>query len=96
MIDRITIGAASLTASLVAAVGVARWWVSPITTPGRHRAGDPLFRPCNVADNRPAYCLVQQRTTDHAVLAGGLLICWECRNHTIAPQPVPASGEESQ
>lgn len=95
MIPEITIGAASLMAGAVAAVGVARWWVSPIKTPGRHSAEGLMLRPFDVADNRPAYCLVQQRHTDHAVLTGGLLICWECRNQSNAPQHALATPEES-
>lgn len=37
MIDRITIGAASLMAALVTATGYARWYVRPEHAPGRHR-----------------------------------------------------------
>lgn len=95
MIPEITIGAASVTGALVVAVGFARWWVSPIKPPGRHSAEGLMFRPCDVADNRRAYCLVQQRHTDHAVLPGNLLICWECRNRSIVPPAASAiQGEQ--
>ncbi|MBC2903197.1 hypothetical protein [Streptomyces cupreus] len=38
MIDRITVGAASLMGALVTAAGVARWYVRPEHAPGRHRS----------------------------------------------------------
>lgn len=37
MIDRITVGAASVMGALVTATGVARWYVRPEHAPGRHR-----------------------------------------------------------
>ncbi|MFF7142323.1 hypothetical protein ACFZB5_13880 [Streptomyces nodosus] len=100
MIDRITVGAASLMGALAAGTGLARWWATadrPAPS-GRHRAPrhaapaapQQLLRPIEALDTFEAWCPAEQRTTLHARLRLGGAVCMDCRNPSPA---VPGINE---
>jgi hypothetical protein len=57
---------------------------------GRHRprpTPQPLLRPIEALDQRPAYCASEKRTTLHVHLRSGGIQCLDCRNPAPATAP---------
>jgi hypothetical protein len=84
VIERITVGATSLMAALVAATGLVRWAVAPVREPGRHR-GTPQFVPLDDLLGPPSPYTSYDTLTD--VLAPGPIrqgfgLCARCAGTT--------------
>ncbi|MEV5957246.1 hypothetical protein AB0M11_26355 [Streptomyces sp. NPDC051987] len=73
----LAVGACCLMASLSGAALIARAWPKPS---GAHRAPHPMLRPVEALDQFEAHCPHEGRTTLHARLRLGGVVCMDCRN----------------
>ncbi|MFI6279623.1 hypothetical protein [Streptomyces sp. NPDC050988] len=70
--------------ALIGAVGVARWYVRPEESSGRHRKPRTLLRPVEALDQAEAWCPVEHRKTLHLRFSSGGAMCLDCRREFAA------------
>ncbi len=82
MNDTYAVGAAVIAVDAVGFTLYLRWHFTP-PKPGRHsKAGIKArwMEPVDVMDWFDAYCVVENRTTEHAQLRTGGALCFRCHN----------------
>lgn len=84
MSQQFAYGAACILTALCGGTAVARWYVTPPRSPGRHTAQALMLRPVEAQQQFEAYCPAEARRTLHVRLRLGGELCVECRNRDHA------------